>query len=462
MRIILEIAQREFRTRMFTKGSLISILAVVAFLAGGGSAIGYFFADDIRNSNTIKVALAQGNEELGQKLEQLIKGQEASGGADSGLAGGALGFNTELKSTTFDEEQLRQASAELDDQERQDIAAAVEKLADKQDLNAQVTEQLRGLAALVKDGQVDYGLTGTVQAPILVSDGTASSFMSLVVSGLAQSGALEGLLLDNDISSVEFGQYMAKAQALTLDIGASDSEGPSMTAYFSALIIVILLFMLIFPSGQMVAMGVVEEKSSRVVEILLATVRPSQLLWGKILGISAMALAQFVLYALAAGFGMWQAGFLEGLSLDLSALGLWSFVWLVLGLATALVIFAGLGATVDRVEDIGTALMPLILLQMAPVYAAIFGIQGDPGALWLRIVSCLPFANAYVMPVRQAVGQVPVLDLALSIGINLVFLPLATWFGARLYRGGLLHMGGRLSLSKALGLGREATQGAGV
>jgi ABC-2 type transport system permease protein len=203
-------------------------------------------------------------------------------------------------------------------------------------------------------------------------------------------------------------------------------------------------------NGQAVAQGVVEEKSSRVVELLLATVRPWQLMAGKVLGIGVVGLIQILLIALA--------GVIAGLAtkiLTISASAaagtvIWLVVWYLLGFFMYAVVLAGLGALVSRQEDVGSAVSPALMFLIAGYVLGVSLLPSDPSNRLMEILSLIPAFAPTVMPMRLAMGGVPIWEAITSVVLVLALIPLLIWLAARIYRNAVLRTGARVKFSQAL------------
>lgn len=210
---------------------------------------------------------------------------------------------------------------------------------------------------------------------------------------------------------------------------------------------VILLYGQLFGYGVAVASGVVEEKSSRVVELLLSTIRPSQLLMGKILGIGALGLLQ-LLFVGAVGFAAALA--VGRLAFPAGALGTAAIVllWFVLGFAFFSTLFAVAGAVVPRQEELQNAVLPLSLLILVSFFVSI-GAVGNPGSSVAAVASFLPPSAPLAMPLRFAQGAAPVWQVLVSAAISVASTAALIPVAARLYSGAILRTGGRVKLREA-------------
>jgi ABC-2 type transport system permease protein len=209
----------------------------------------------------------------------------------------------------------------------------------------------------------------------------------------------------------------------------------------------ILLYFAVVLFGQFVMLGVVEEKSSRVVEVVLSRVLPYRLLAGKVIGIGSLAVVQIVALGVSVFVAARLAGSIDDFSLDPSLLV--SIVgWFLVGFAFFAVLYAALGATVTRQEDVqSVALLPLVLVLPAYFIAIVAG--NDPNALLVRVTSLVPPLSPFVMPVRAAGADVP----AWEVGLSVVLLLAATYgmirLAGRIYTGAILSIGQKVSLRDA-------------
>ena len=235
---------------------------------------------------------------------------------------------------------------------------------------------------------------------------------------------------------------------LTVDVlqEASPHKGENEAIAFIA---VLLLYGQLFGYGIWVASGVIEEKSSRVVEMLLSAIRARQLLLGKIVGIGVLGLAQLLVIS---GFALTLALATGAIDPNLlkTALGTIGLVlgWFVLGFAFYATLFAAAGSLVTRMEELQNVIVPINLTILVSFFISIGALQ-DPNGRLQVIASLLPTSSALAMPVRIVVGAATswqvVLSLVLLIGSTILLVPLA----ARLYSGAVLRTRGRVKIGEA-------------
>jgi ABC-2 type transport system permease protein len=191
---------------------------------------------------------------------------------------------------------------------------------------------------------------------------------------------------------------------------------------------VLALYGQLFAYGYWVAAGVVEEKSSRVVEVLLATLRPSQLLRGKILGIGVLGLGQLLLIGVVGLATARAVGSLAFPSGAIATIGIVLF-WFVLGYFFYAGLFAVAGSIVTRQEDLQTTMTPLTIVIVASFFIGISATT-DPSSTLATVASLLPPSAPLVMPTRIVLGDVtlPVvlLSVAISIATTIALVPIAT------------------------------------
>lgn len=209
----------------------------------------------------------------------------------------------------------------------------------------------------------------------------------------------------------------------------------------------ILLFMAISVYGGYVLTGVVEEKASRVVEVLLSRMPPSSLLGGKIVGIGLIGLAQFAAVAIAAVATLLvtrPSGLPPGTYGAIPAL----VGWFVLGYVFYSMLYGSLGSRASRTEDAQAAASPVIVLLLG-IYVLAITAMANPHAGWVTVMSMLPPSAPMLMPLRVSLVTVPAWQIVLAVTLLLAGTYGLMRAGARLYRNSVLRTGPRLRLREA-------------
>ena len=228
-----------------------------------------------------------------------------------------------------------------------------------------------------------------------------------------------------------------------------------------------LVFLTIVVYGMWVAAGVVAEKSSRVMEVLIAAASPAQLVVGKIAGIGLAGLSQLLVVLVPAlvvlalqdqiGQALLGPSTSPGPSLaGLSPLMLAGFVgFFALGFALYAAIYAAAASLVSRPEDLQVIALPLSLIAIAGYLQAVLALLGGTAG-FIRFASYVPFWSPFVMITRLSVGRVSLVEVLFSFGLLLVTVPLAIVVAVRVYRAGVLMYGQRPGFRTFLSAVRRA------
>jgi ABC-2 type transport system permease protein len=227
-----------------------------------------------------------------------------------------------------------------------------------------------------------------------------------------------------------------------------DRDAKAGIAFFT----IMILYGQLLTYGYWVAAGVVEEKSSRVIEVLLATIRPRDLLAGKVLGLGLLGFAQLMLLA-ALGLVVAAVTGRVDVDGDLVAGVALSVLWFVLGYAFYSAAFAAAGATVPRQEELQSSTTPLTLRILVSLFLG-FGVQNNPDGTLAHVCAFIPTTAPVTMPGRIIMGAAPAWEIAASVAVmiaaTLVLIPIA----ARIYAAVVLRTGTRVKLGDALRLAR--------
>ncbi|MFZ2527948.1 MAG: ABC transporter permease [Rhodococcus sp. (in: high G+C Gram-positive bacteria)] len=302
--------------------------------------------------------------------------------------------------------------------------------------------------AQVTAGDLDVALIpggdGTVTAVTESNiDVTLKALIDAAVAQQAQSAALT----ERGVDPAEIAT--ATAQSVVV-VDALDPPDPEQgERIILSIVAVVLLYMQIMMFGMYVAMGVVEEKSSRVVELLLSTLRPLQLLWGKIIGIGAVGLLQLTAYGVV---GVGAALATDTLTITGTALGVLASTlgWFVLGFAFFAVLYAAAGSMVSRQEDVNSTSGPLMIVILAMFFAA-FSSVDDPEATWSTVLSWIPPFSAILMPLRIAAGVASPLQIVGTVVLMLATTALLGVVAAKIYQRSILRIGRTVTWKEALG-----------
>ena len=264
---------------------------------------------------------------------------------------------------------------------------------------------------------------------------------------LARSTALNGRLEQLGVDPVKVNQAVAAAN---VDVQSLTPPDPHRSQRLAVGVIAgILVYVALMLYGQMVAQGVVEEKTSRIVELLLTAIRPWQLLLGKVLGIGVLGLGQLLLVAVA---GVVTGVQTHALTLPGSVAAgalVGAVVWFLLGYLAYALMFAAVGALVSRQEDVAGAVAPLTVFIVVPYVLGISILPSNPGSSFLAVLSLIPLFSPTLMPMRIAAGA-PAWEVVVSIGLMLAFIAAIVWIAGRIYGNAITRTGARVKITDAL------------
>jgi len=278
---------------------------------------------------------------------------------------------------------------------------------------------------------------------------------------LVRSGDVDAALVPKPQGDSPFDFVVVAKDTVPQALVASFSQGPpvillehggqnDLLRYLVAVGFGVVFLVAASLFGGTIAQSVVEEKSTRVVEILISAIPVRLLLAGKVIGNTVLAMGQILLLVAVAAIGLsvtGQGGVLGGLTGPL----IWFAVFFLFGFVLLAALFAAAGAMVSRQEDVGATTAPLTMLIVLPYFLVIF-LNDNPFAL--DVLSYVPFSAPVAMPLRIYLGQVQWWEPALSLVILVATCVAAIWVGSRIYRNSLLRMGARVKLSEALSAGR--------
>ena len=293
----------------------------------------------------------------------------------------------------------------------------------------------------VEAGTATAAMVGTKE---VIWKGTQNSRLAQVLAAALTQIDIGRRARDLGLSPAELTGLFAPSSPTVTVIHREPDRGPQTVI---TLIGIILLFIALNFYGAYVLTGVVEEKSSRIVEVLLARTRPADLLLGKVSGIGLLGLSQFGGMAVAAAITL-QITRPPNLPADATALITNVVVWFVFGYAFYSLLYGALGALASRTQDAQAATAPLSVL-MTVIYLGAFASISSPHSWWVTAASLFPPTAPIFMPLRAALTDVPVWQIAAAAALMILAILALIRAGGRIYRGAVLHTGGRLGVRQA-------------
>ncbi|MDK7181395.1 ABC transporter permease [Corynebacterium riegelii] len=355
---------------------------------------------------------------------------------------GMIGFATWMKNKDDAEEEAGGPA----------VAAVgiAEQLLDDAGYDAQTATDRNEAEQLVRDGDVQAALIVEGETWEVLADGSPSNTILTGLDAFSQQQARAETLSNLGISPADYEAASPQINVVPVDI--NDTEGDDIAQQLTRMLttffaLIVVMFTVITFAAQ-VGSRVTEEKSSRVVELILASVRPLDFLAGKLLGTVIFGfLATAVLLAVG-GIGLKVSGLIDDVEIDWSALPVLLISWLL-----SMLFFGGLyaaaGAMVQRTEDLQSTQMPILILLMACVYIPSFG-WSNTDTTFMQVVSWIPPFSIFAAPLTYAAGDFTAVQLAGSFALAAVTTVLVVWGAARIYKRTILNNGSVTKWSQLL------------
>jgi ABC-2 type transport system permease protein len=298
------------------------------------------------------------------------------------------------------------------------------------------------------DGDVDVVL---VNGEELVIENAGGFLGDASISGLLQQAAatvqLEAAVSEGGQAAADVVEIMTSDPLETSAVTGEGDEEANEARGLIAYVGLMFLYIAVLLYGTWILTGVTEEKSNRVVEVLVSAIRPWQLLGGKILGIGTLGILQFAGTITIAVVVLRATG-----AFDLPPVELFSIVnlviWFVLGFLMFAVLFGAAGSLVSRAEDAQSVALPLSLTAVAGFFVSIVSLSNPTGPVAV-IGTLVPLTAPFVVPVRTALQAIPVWQYLLSVVLTSATIVALVFAAGRIYTGALLRFGGRTKVREA-------------
>jgi ABC-2 type transport system permease protein len=411
MHNILLIAKREYLERIRTKGFIVATVLIPTLMAGGIFGTTYM-AEKSKSSSHIAIVSSQ--QPLANDLQS-----ELEHGKDSNMVVDVVPPSPEIRSTL--DAKLREKSRE------------------------------KGI-----DGYLwitPAAGSNPISRPTF--DYTARSSADIVTSSTLTDAIRTVLLreqLARHVSRADIETLMAKVEINTTDIGGQ--RGSSRNSFYVAYVLFLLMYMVVLLYGMNVARSIIEEKNSRIFEVLLSTIRSEDILAGKIIGVGGVGLTQVVVWIVAASIittgplATHIAGATAMASISATQ-GIFFIIYFALGYVLYSSVAAALGAMTNSEQELQQLnmflMMPLFFcLMMLPV------ITSNPSSPLARLVSLIPFCTPLLMNFRVSLSMPQPWEIGLSIVLMIATIYAVLWVASRIYRVGILMYGKKPNLPEIL------------
>jgi len=299
----------------------------------------------------------------------------------------------------------------------------------------------------VRDGDAAVGLAGETLYTSATAGGTFPVVVAQAVVGLQTSR----LLAKAGLSPRQVADLQSVRPPKQVTVGRVDNEGRAG----AGLAVGVILYLALTFAGTAIATTVAMEKCTRISEVLLAILRPSQVLVGTVLAIGTVTLLQLLVLAapLAVAVRVTDSIGLPPVAAGDIALGV---AWFLLGFMLYAFLFAATGALVNKITEVNSAILPVTMILLVGYVLAITVVTADPGSGWSIATSMFPLSAPLAMPIRWTSGTVPIYQLLLAMALTLATAVLMIWVASSIYRRALLITGRRVKLLEVM-RGRAGT-----
>src|SRR6185295_11961974 len=283
-----------------------------------------------------------------------------------------------------------------------------------------------------------------------------------VLQSAINRAAREQRLIDAKVDTKTRQDLLKPIQLQSIKSGTGGQEADTSASFALVFAIGFIMYLAILMYGQIILGAVIEEKETRIAEILFSSVRPFTLMMGKLVGVSLVALTQLTIWGLAfSAFALYGAGVLasRGISANIPNIPLSQYIYFglffLLGYFVYATIYALVGSMVTTAQEGGQLAVPIVLILVVSFYV-FFPVSRAPDSTFSFWVSMIPLSAPIAMLVRIVTQTPPFWQIALSLLIGFGSVLAIMWVAARVYRVGMLMYGKRASIPEALRWARQA------
>ncbi|MDP2014143.1 MAG: ABC transporter permease [Actinomycetota bacterium] len=293
----------------------------------------------------------------------------------------------------------------------------------------------------VRNGDASAGLVGNV---IYTASGGSGSFPALLLQSVVTMKTVEKLKAAG-LSPAQVAELQAIAPPEQVVLGRTENEGRSGIGF----LVGIVLYLALTFAGNAIATAVATEKSTRISEVLLAVLRPSQILVGTVVAVGLATLSQLLVLVAPLAIAVRVTDRIELPQVAASDLTL-AVIWFVLGFALYAFVFAAAAALVDKVTEVTSAILPVSLVLLAGYLVAVTVVVADPSSAVSVFASIFPLSAPLAMPIRWASGDVPIYQLVLAMTLTAATALALVALASAIYARALLITGRRVKMREVV------------
>lgn len=309
-----------------------------------------------------------------------------------------------------------------------------------------VTDSIDDLKSQVSDGTYDFAilLEGPLKYKYIVENAGLTDTTALTINEILTQKYKFEKMMQLGLSADETAEVMSvSAESEAVVTGKDQSQ-----SFFYTYILIFLLYFAVIMYGQFVAQSVAVEKSSRAMELLITSAKPSSLMFGKVMGAGMAGLTQLLLLlGSACGFYALNKEFWADNMIIKSIFGmpvsmlLYTVLFFVLGFFLYSFMYGALSSLASRLEDMNTLVMPVTFMMIISFMVTIFSMMGNVDSTLMKVVSFIPFTSPMAMFTRIAMGSVSPVEIAISVIILIVTTVGIGYLAAAIYKIGVLMYG---------------------
>jgi len=323
------------------------------------------------------------------------------------------------------------------------VVAALDAAGKSADFTVKYVSRVDGAAVrrAVRDDDVTAGLA----AGTLYTSAKSAGTFPVVVAQAVVSLETSRRLAEAGLSPRQVADLQSIRPPRQVIVGRVNDEGRAGVGFAVG----IVLYLALMFAGNAIATTVAMEKSTRISEVLLAVLRPSQVLVGTVMAVGAVTLVQLLVLAAPLAVAVPVTDNIGLPPVAAGDIGL-AVAWFVLGFALYAFLFAASAALVDKITEVSSAITPVIMILVAGYMLAVTVVMSDPSGGWSVAASMFPLTAPLAMPIRWASGEVPAYQLVLAMALTAAASVLLIWVASSIYRRALLITGHRVRLRELI------------
>jgi ABC-2 type transport system permease protein len=294
----------------------------------------------------------------------------------------------------------------------------------------------------VRDGEATSGLAGTTLYTSAKQGGTFPVLVAQAAVALETTRQLS----EAGLSAAQVTRLQTIKPPKQVTVGPVDDQGRAGAGFAVG----IVLYLALTFAGSAIATTVATEKSTRISEVLLAVLRPSQMIVGTVVSCGIITLVELVALVTPLAISVRLTDKIGLPAVAAGDIGL-ALAWFVLGFVLYAFLFAATAALVDKITEVNSAIMPVTMMLVIGYMLAITIVMSDPGGAWSVAASIFPFTAPMAMPIRWASGLVPWWQLVLAMALTGAAAVLMAAIASAIYRRALVITGRRVKLREVIG-----------